>query len=167
MQTTGYVRSAVTVAAALTAALTTAMPANASAGASSGSASGSSATLAHQRADVIRLVNQDRRRHGCRALSANSQLTRSAQGYANDMARTEHFSHTSADGTTWVKRILRTGYRDPGGENIAMGFSSPASVMRAWINSPEHRRNIRNCEFRRIGVGYSANGGYWVQDFGY
>jgi uncharacterized protein YkwD len=39
--------------------------------------------------------------------------------------------------------------------------------MNAWMNSPEHRRNILNCSFRFIGVGYNSDGEFAVQDFGY
>jgi uncharacterized protein YkwD len=40
-------------------------------------------------------------------------------------------------------------------------------VMSAWMHSPSHKRNIVNCQFRNIGIGYVKSGNYWVQDFGY
>lgn len=55
------------------------------------------------------------------------------------------------------------------GENIAAGFSTPASVMQGWMDSQGHRENILNPHYREIGVGYYAGGPwshYWVQDFG-
>jgi uncharacterized protein YkwD len=44
-------------------------------------------------------------------------------------------------------------------------------VMRAWLNSPGHRRNIETAAYRYIGVGAvhrsrSTYGWYWTQDFG-
>lgn len=41
--------------------------------------------------------------------------------------------------------------------------------MKAWMNSPGHKANILNCEFRTLGVGaYFADGGpWWTQDFGF
>jgi uncharacterized protein YkwD len=105
--------------------------------------------------------------HGCRPLKENRLLDKSAQGHANDMAKKHYFAHNSINGTIWWKRIMKAGYKDPGGENIARGFSGATSVVQAWLHSPEHRRNIMDCQFRTIGVGYNGNGGYWVQDFGY
>jgi uncharacterized protein YkwD len=64
------------------------------------------------------------------------------------MAATGLFSHESAD-VSWVTRIRATGWTKPAGENIAVGFTTPGVVMTAWMNSPEHRRNILNCSFRR------------------
>lgn len=65
------------------------------------------------------------------------------------------------------RRIRDAGYRRPGGENIAFGQPDAAEVMADWMHSPGHRRNILDCRLRRIGVGHSATGDYWVQDFGY
>lgn len=119
------------------------------------------------RSAVVHLTNVQRVAHGCRPLKYNNTLQRAAQGHANDMSRKHYFAHNSINGTIWWKRIMKAGYKDPGGENIARGFSSANSVVRAWLNSPEHRRNIMNCQFRTIGIGFNTNGDYWVQDFGY
>ena len=48
-----------------------------------------------------------------------------------------------------------------------MGFPTAAAVEQAWLDSPGHRRNLLDCNFKKIGIGYAANGDYWVQDFGY
>jgi uncharacterized protein YkwD len=119
------------------------------------------------RNSVVHLTNVARASHGCRPLKYNQKLQKAAQGHANDMSKKHYFAHNSANGTIWWKRIMKAGYRDPGGENIARGFSSPSSVVRAWLNSPDHRRNIMNCQFRTIGIGFNTKGDYWVQDFGY
>jgi uncharacterized protein YkwD len=51
------------------------------------------------------------------------------------------------------------------GENIAKGQSTPAQVVEAWWNSSGHRANILNSSYTQIGVGYVADGKYWVQMF--
>lgn len=53
-------------------------------------------------------------------------------------------------------------------ENIAVGYATPASVVKAWISSPGHRRNILDCSLRHIGVGVVLRGLvlWWTQDFG-
>ena len=119
------------------------------------------------RSDVVASVNHIRAQLGCKPIKVAKKLNKSAQGHANDMSAKGYFSHTSADGRSWVSRQRATGWKQPGGENIARGFGAAGSVMTAWMNSPGHRRNIVNCNFRYIGVGFTANGEYWVQNFGY
>ena len=119
------------------------------------------------RADVVSSVNKIRAKHGCKPLKVASALTTSAQRHANDMSAKRYFSHTSADGRSWVSRQRAAGWNNPGGENIARGFNTARPVMNAWMNSPLHRKNIVNCNFRHIGVGFTASGEYWVQNFGY
>lgn len=124
-------------------------------------------SAAQLRASVVQLTNQARAAKGCKALKKSGKLTRTAQGHADDMSAQRYFSHTSKNGRTWDRRIREEGFEKPGGQNIARGFSSARGVHRAWMDSPGHRRNILNCDLRYIGVGYEADGLYWVQDFGY
>jgi len=51
-------------------------------------------------------------------------------------------------------------------ENIARGYTTPASVMTAWMNSPGHNANLLSTNARDIGVAYNMNGNFWTQDFG-
>jgi uncharacterized protein YkwD len=122
---------------------------------------------AELRAGVVKLTNEIRSDRGCKPLRTSERLTRSAQRHANDMAERNYFSHTSRNGDRWWQRIERAGYPDPAGENIAYGFATARGVVRAWMRSPSHRRNIVDCDFRAIGVGFHGDGKYWVQDFGY
>lgn len=116
---------------------------------------------------VVNSLNDIRAQQGCKPLKVAKKLNASAQRHADDMSANSYFSHTSADGRSWVSRQRAAGWKKPGGENIASGYASAASVMSAWMESPGHRRNIVNCKFRHIGVGFTAEGEYWVQNFGY
>ncbi|MFI8823951.1 CAP domain-containing protein [Streptomyces sp. NPDC053431] len=117
---------------------------------------------------VIALVNAERAKAGCGALTANATLTRAAQGHSDDMAARDFFDHTNPDGAGPGDRVTAAGYPwSTYGENIAMGQSSAEQVMEAWMNSPGHRANILNCDFKEIGVGIHNSGGpYWTQVFG-
>ena len=57
-------------------------------------------------------------------------------------------------------------YRNAG-ENIAMGHPTPEMVVKAWMESPGHRKNIMSGNFGNLGVGvYNDNGTiYWTQMF--
>ncbi|MBR2748908.1 MAG: cell wall-binding repeat-containing protein [Firmicutes bacterium] len=54
------------------------------------------------------------------------------------------------------------------GENIAFGANTSQSVMDMWMNSPGHKGNILDPDFKGIGVGVVKynNAYYWVQCFG-
>ncbi|WP_158821915.1 CAP domain-containing protein [Streptomyces sp. NRRL F-5727] len=117
---------------------------------------------------VISLVNAERAKAGCGPLTANATLTSAAQGHSDDMAARDFFDHTNPDGDGPGERVTAAGYPwTTYGENIAKGQTTPEQVMDAWMNSPGHRANILNCDFKEIGVGIHTDGGpYWTQVFG-
>ncbi|MEU6404425.1 CAP domain-containing protein [Streptomyces sp. NPDC046985] len=120
-------------------------------------------------AEVLRLVNQERAQAGCHPLTANGPLTSLAEGFSTAMAEQGFFDHTDPSGATPWDRAAKRGITGLGGENIARGQADAAAVMTAWMNSPGHRANILNCDFKTLGVGvhFGAGGPWWTQDFGY
>jgi uncharacterized protein YkwD len=117
-------------------------------------------------ARVLDLVNQARASNGCQPLTEDKRLDAAAQGHSDDMSAHNYFSHTSQDGRSFVDREQAAGYPNPGGENIAEGYTSADAVMDGWMHSDGHRRNILDCSFTTIGIGVTTKGWYWVQDFG-
>ncbi|MFD6172310.1 CAP domain-containing protein [Streptomyces coeruleorubidus] len=120
-------------------------------------------------AQVLKLVNEERAQVGCSPVAANSALTGLAQNYSEDMAARGFFDHTDPDGRTPWDRAEKAGISNLGGENIARGQADAAAVMDAWMNSPGHRANILNCDFKTLGVGveFGSGGPWWTQNFGY
>ncbi|SCL58534.1 CAP domain-containing protein [Micromonospora chersina] len=118
--------------------------------------------------EVVDLVNQERAKAGCKALTVDDKLTLAAQRHSQDQADHKTMSHDGSDGSDVGDRLDRVGYAWRSyGENVAWNQQSPAAVMDAWMNSPGHRANILNCSFTEIGVGVArSNGPYWTQDFG-
>ena len=119
------------------------------------------------RDQVVQYVNWARQEAGCGPVQVDSRLTASAQGHSEDMSNRDYFSHTTPEGVTFDQRIRNAGYPSPGAENIAMGASSAEQVMRMWMESDGHRRNILNCDLNAIGVGLDTDGWYWTQNFGW
>lgn len=118
-------------------------------------------------AQVVTLTNAQRVKAGCKPLKVDPRLNLSAQRHTADMANRNYFEHEDPEGHDFADREKAAGFvGDSGGENIAMGQTSAAEVMNDWMNSPGHRRNILDCSFTLIGVGYVANGHYWTQNFG-
>lgn len=120
--------------------------------------------------DVVELTNTERRKHGCHALEVDDRLVHAARRHSADMATHGFLDHTGSDGSSPADRADAAGYGRWGGENVAMGYPTPEDVMAGWLDSPGHRANIRNCDFRAIGVGVAATEDgrlYWTQKFGY
>lgn len=115
---------------------------------------------------VINLVNNHRKQHGLKPLTANWQLSRVARYKSQDMHDRKYFSHTSPTYGSPFQMIKAFGisYRTAG-ENIAKGQTTPNAVVNAWMNSSGHRANILNGSFTQIGVGYVSSGHYWTQMF--
>jgi uncharacterized protein YkwD len=131
-------------------------------------------------AEVLRLVNQARgtaRKCGstkykaAKAVRGDATLADVATAHSADMAKKDYFSHDSKNGDSPFDRMKDAGYRyTSAGENIAAGYRSPSSVVKAWLNSPGHCRNIMNRHYTELGVGYATGGTYgtyWTQDFGH
>ncbi|MEV0225053.1 CAP domain-containing protein [Streptomyces sp. NPDC050704] len=120
-------------------------------------------------AEVLSLVNAERAKAGCSPVSASNSLAALAEAFSKDMAARDFFDHTDPSGATPWDRAEEAGVSNLGGENIARGQADAAAVMEAWMNSPGHRANILNCDFKTLGVGahFASGGPWWTQDFGY
>ncbi len=111
-------------------------------------------------------VNTTRSDSGLPPLGLSDALTREAQAHACDMAARGYFSHTSPDGTSMDDRLRRA--RLPGtcrgAENIARGQADIPAVMRSWMGSAGHRRNLLDGRLTQVGFGLGT-GNIWVQLF--
>lgn len=113
------------------------------------------------KAATLCLMNYERRRRGLRRLRLNSLLDLASIRHSRDMESRNYFAHDSLSGASFTDRVRRTGYfrgvsRWRAGENIAWGsgsFSTPKSIVRAWMNSPPHRRNLLSSVYVEVGVG--------------
>ncbi|MFP3987651.1 CAP domain-containing protein [Streptomyces sp. E11-3] len=120
-------------------------------------------------AEVLSLVNQERAKAGCAPVSADAQLATLAGNFSQDMADRGFFDHTDPDGNTPWDRADKAGIGNLGGENIARGQADARAVMESWMNSPGHRANILNCDYKTLGVGahFASGGPWWTQNFGF
>jgi uncharacterized YkwD family protein len=115
---------------------------------------------------VFELTNQERAKNGVPALKLDTELSKVAREKSNDMKKNGYFDHNSPTYGSPFDMMKKFGisYRTAG-ENIAMGQRSPEEVVKAWMNSEGHRKNILNASFTHIGVGHVAEGNYWTQQF--
>ncbi|SRR5712691_4376064 len=120
---------------------------------------------------VLGDVNALRSQHGLAPMRFSSALTAAARQHSEEMAARGYFSHSSANGSSFDRRIARF-YPMGGrhywsvGENLL--WSSPgidaAGALNMWFNSPEHRKNMLTARWREIGLSAvhvsSAGGAY-------
>lgn len=119
--------------------------------------------------EVARLVNVERSKVGLGPLTFNWELSRVARVKSQDMATQNYFSHSSPTFGSTFSLLPKYGIvYSAAGENIAYGYTSAASVMAGWMNSPGHRANILGKQYNQIGVGLAKNSQgqyYWTQVF--
>jgi uncharacterized protein YkwD len=134
-------------------------------------------------AATLCLVNQQRQDNGLALLSENAKLDAAAAAHSADMVANDYFDHVSPSGSDPLSRLEGVGYIRSGegyaiGENIAAATDSlatPASIVSMWMNSPGHRANILDPDYRDTGMGVAAAvpallgtgpGGTYTQEFG-
>lgn len=102
---------------------------------------------------IIEYTNQYRLQEGKEPLVLNDELTQAALAKAQDMFTDNYWAHISPDGTEPWYFIAQSGYEYAhAGENLARDFTNPQSVVDAWIDSPSHRKNILESDFKEIGI---------------
>lgn len=102
---------------------------------------------------IISLTNQQRAANGVAPLQYNGALSSSAYAKASDMFTNNYWAHISPSGTGPWYFIGANGYPYlTAGENLAKDFPSDDSVVAGWMNSPTHRQNMLNPDFRDIGI---------------
>ena len=115
--------------------------------------------------NIYDLINAERQLAGLPPLAYDAGLMAAAQAHADDVARTGVLTHVGSDGTTGDERLTRSGFASTAwGENLAMGYSSPADVVAAWLNSPDHRATLLNPQYPLMGVGIASGSGtvWWT-----
>lgn len=116
---------------------------------------------------ILKLVNRERVSRGLSPMKLNSKLNKLAKIKSDDMYKNRYFSHNSPIyGTPFdLMKKHKIGYMTAG-ENIAKGQNTPEHVMKSWMNSPGHRRNILNPRFKEMGVSRDKYGNnIWTQMF--
>jgi uncharacterized protein YkwD len=102
---------------------------------------------------IIELTNQKRAELGLAPLVNNPLLNEVAQRKAADMFAFNYWAHTSPSGRDPWSFFKEVGYKYIyAGENLARDFMDSASVVEAWMNSPTHKDNIVNPNYKEIGV---------------
>lgn len=103
--------------------------------------------------EIINVTNSERSNASLGTLTEDARLSAAAYKKAEDMFANNYWAHTSPQGKTPWDFILSVGYDYIyAGENLAKDFVYAEDAMKAWMNSPTHKANIVNPNYKNIGV---------------
>jgi uncharacterized protein YkwD len=104
---------------------------------------------ADEREHVLKLINEERKKHDLPALRLETKMDEQAQHWADHLHKSGKLQHG--------------GFKGDRGQCIAEGQPTPEAVVKAWLSDAGHRKILLGKDYRELGVGRS--GKYWVTDF--
>lgn len=107
---------------------------------------------------ILVYINQYRQQHGLTPLKMDNKIVKEARNHSIDMA-----NHTMPFGHKYFKsRIDRLHAQiknsNAGAENVAYNYKDAQDVVKNWLRSPGHKRNIvGNYDLTGIGIARDHN----------
>ena len=108
---------------------------------------------------IITLINKERAANSLSSVTRNSLLDQASYLKSKDMADKNYFAHIAPDGTSDFDFVKRIGYKYQAvGANLAHGqFGGPEGLVKAWMDSEGHKKNILADFGQQIGIGISGD----------
>jgi uncharacterized protein YkwD len=106
--------------------------------------------------DVLKYVNDYRRKKGLSPLVMNNVMSAEALKHSQNMAsRRTSFGHSGFDSRSNRISSAISGISEIG-ENVSMGSTSAKEVVDNWLRSAVHRENIEG-RYKITGIGIAAD----------
>ncbi len=121
--------------------------------------------LSKKERTLVRTVNLYREVFGLRKLMIHARVTEAAREQSRHMKEIGKLTHTSdeASRTPLLDRLEDHGFSaKKAGENVAEGEHSARAILKGWIQSPSHHRNLLTENYRYLGV--AKEGRFWTLD---
>lgn len=103
---------------------------------------------------IVTETNKERAADQLEPLVRNAVLDEAATRKAEHMAAGQYFAHFSPNGVSpwyWFDQVEYSFVH--AGENLAIFFTDSSEIVEAWMDSPTHRANILDANYREIGIG--------------
>ncbi len=111
-------------------------------------------------AEMLQLINEERRKHGLKELQADREMLQVARAHSQDMFAKGYFAHDNPEGKDPFDRMRAANIQfAAAGENLALAQTVEIAHVNL-MNSPGHRANILNPSFGRVGIGILDGGFY-------
>lgn len=112
--------------------------------------SGSTTDVTAER--LLEATNGQRKAHDLKPLRTSERLNIAAAMKAQDMLIKQYWSHESPAGVTPWDWFEAAGYDYKyAGENLGKGFRTSSGVIKAWMDSSEHRDNLLSKQYADVG----------------
>ncbi|MFN4310579.1 MAG: CAP domain-containing protein [Ferrovibrio sp.] len=105
------------------------------------------------RSEILHHVNLARGGAGLAPLGWSGRLAQAAASHAVDLQRCGKLAHEGCDGSGLPQRLDRAAYRyRAAAENLALCACDAEGVVRLWLDSEGHRRNLLNPAVTELGA---------------
>lgn len=106
--------------------------------------------------ETVRLINAERVAYGLSSLEEMDSLRKVSDIRAQEASVS--FSHQRPNGTSCSTVFCENELPySSAGENLAYGYDTPSDLVKAWMDSKLHRKNILNKKFVYAEIGYFEN----------
>jgi len=106
---------------------------------------------------ILVAINASRTEERLAPLVVDARLSVAAQDKLDDMLRRRYFDHKNPEGKyVWDTLMTRCAFRMTA-ENLARGIADAGAMENSWMNSPPHRENILNAQYRLTGIAVAQN----------
>jgi uncharacterized protein YkwD len=103
--------------------------------------------------EMLKLLNQERKKRGLAPLRQDVTLTAVARAHSADMFKRGYFSHSTPNGVDPFQRLRQAKVRYLfAGENLALA-PTLSRAHTGLMNSPGHRANILHTAYGKVGIG--------------
>jgi uncharacterized protein YkwD len=111
-------------------------------------------------AQMLELINQERAKEGLKPLKADREEMAVARAHSKDMFARGYFAHVNPEGKDPFDRMKTAKLKfKTAGENLALAQTLQIAHTNL-MNSPGHRANIMNPQYKRVGIGILDGGFY-------
>ena len=102
-------------------------------------------------------TNKVRQNDGLADVTINQKLNQAAYLKVTDMFEKQYWGHNAPDGTKPWKWLIEADYGyTKAGENLAKNFYTAEAVTTAWMESPDHRKNILETDYTEVGFAVAS-----------
>jgi uncharacterized protein YkwD len=106
---------------------------------------------------LLCLMNLQRAKKHLKALKTSPRLRRAAMAHSSAMVTGKFFAHQGPREAHLTARLKRVKYVGKAGENIGAGagpYGTPAAMVRGWLKSPPHKKNLFYPSWRAVGIAF-------------
>ncbi len=105
--------------------------------------------------EIVYLLNQYRESIGLETLKTLNLASREANEHTKYMIKTGEISHDNFGKRS--TNLIENSNAIIVAENVAYGFNTAEAVVKAWLKSESHKKNIENPSFTDFGISIEAN----------